>query len=246
MEPLTLLALAAGGLLLASGRKSKTGGASRPRPPECAALEPGGGRLAGVDYLEFVTAGADPGARLPMIISLHGLGYDYKGHIKHLEELQVPARIILPNAPYEKSGATKRTWWPTYSHRALKEASQGLAQFVHLIQQCRPTVGKPVFTGHSMGGYIAIDFATQFPELISYSVPVAGARGKSLWDIEPGVPMHAVHGKKDNSYDNAAAYYYAMSQRGLPVYLTTVEKGAHRIGTSNAEAWRSVLTHLIS
>jgi predicted esterase len=246
MSPVALIALAVGGIALTSSKRKKPASKSKPRPKECEAITTSGGRLANVDYLEIVTAGADPNARLPMIVSLHGLGYDYEAHIKHLEQIKVPVRIILPNAFYEKSGPKKRAWWPSYSNKALQDASKWLAQFVYLIQQCRPTVGKPVMTGHSMGGYIAIDFATQFPELISFSVPFAGARSSALWDIEPRVPVYAVHGMLDNSYDKAAAYYHAMSKRGLPVYLTSVEGGAHRIASANAEAWRGVLTHLVT
>jgi len=245
MSALPLIAIVAAGLALTSGRKSSSKPA--PRPKECDGLTHSGGRLAGIDYLEIVTGGADPNSRLPMIISLHGLGYDFNAHIKWLEELQVPARVILPNGFLPRSNnESKRTWWKSYSHKALQDASKGIAQFVHLIQQCRPTVGRPVITGHSMGGFIALDFATQFPELISFSVPVAATRGSSLWDIHPQVPVYAVHGKLDNSYSSAVSYYHEMHERGLPVYLTTVDSGSHRIASANAEAWRSVLEHLIS
>lgn len=182
-----------------------------------------------------------------MIVSLHGLGYDYSAHVKWLEQLKVPARIILPNAMFKQgSSEKKRAWWPSYSNSSLKKASQNLAEFVYLIQQCRPTVGKPVLTGHSQGGYVAIDFAAQFPELISFSVPVAGARNSLLWNEEPRVPMYPVHGTLDSSYSSAFKYYNEMLGRGLPVYLTAVDGGAHRLSTKNADAWRYVLEHLIS
>ncbi len=248
MVPLAFIAIAAG-IILASKRKSS----EKPHVPaknieECKGLTTSGGNLAGIDYLEIVTGGADPNARLPMIISLHGLGYDKTAHVKWFEKLQVPARIILPNGFYTQSGSsTKRIWWqPEYSIKKLQDASKRLAQFVFLIPQCRPTTKKPVITGHSMGGYIALDFAAQFPELISASVPVAAIRSSALWDIEPGVPVHAVHGKLDNSFNSGNAYYYAMNQRGLPVYLTAVDNGAHRLSYANASAWRQVLSYLVS
>ena len=247
MAPLALIALAAG--LAIAGRKkrpTKKPG-SNANLEECVGITDVGGHLAGLDYVEIVTGGVDPNSRLPMIISLHGLGYNSSSHIKWLEQIGVPARIILPNGFYAQSGnQSKRVWWRSYSHTALKNASKGIARFVWLIQQCRPTVGRPVITGHSMGGFVALDFATQFPELISASVPVAATRSKSLWDIYPRVPVHAVHGKLDNSYSSGAAYYYEMSQRGLPVYLTTVDGGAHRISSANAEAWIRVLSYLVS
>jgi predicted esterase len=232
---LPILALLSGGLFLASKRKSNT------LPAECEALTASGGRLAGVDYVEIVTGGADVNDQLPLVVSLHGLGYNSTSHIKWLESLQVQARIVLPNGFYEKGSDQKRAWWSSYSNKALQDASKRLASFVELIAQCRPTSGKPVMTGHSMGGFVALDFATQFPELISASVPVATTRSSALWDILPGVPVHGIHGKMDNSYNAGAAYYDHLAQLGLPVDMTTVSAGAHRLASANAAAWREVL-----
>jgi phospholipase/carboxylesterase len=246
MSAVALIALA--GLVAiasSSGKKASSKRGSAPPPAQCKGLSSSGGSLAGVDYLEIVTGGAEPNARLPMIVSLHGLGYDSSAHIKWLEQLRVPARIILPNGFYEKTGGSGRAWWPSYSNKAMRNASERLAQFVYLIQKCRPTSGRPIITGHSQGGYLAIDFASQFPELISYSVPVAGDRNSSSWDELPKVPLYPVHGTLDNSYASAFEYYNDLASRGLPVYLTAVEGGAHRLSSKNADAWRYVLEHLV-
>jgi len=171
---------------------------------------------------------------------------DKSAHIKWLEGLQVPARIILPNAPYFQDGnVEKRVWWPSYSNSNLKKASQGLSQFVSLIQQCRPTSGKPVMTGHSMGGFVALDFSTQFPQLISSAVPVATTRSSALWGIEPGVPIHGIHGELDSSFGSGKAYYDAMANKGLDVSFTAVPGAPHRLNNANAGTWRTILADLI-
>jgi len=267
MNPLVLIAAAVAGVAFSRPRrKSKAikdtakpsegiGGTATPAegiadvnvpdprvlPAECMGLTTEGGHLVGVDYIEFVTGGASVNDELPMIISLHGLGYDNTAHIKWLEEISTPARVILPNGFVEKTGRTKRAWWPSYSDRALKDASGWLADFVYRIQQCRPTRGKPVMTGHSMGGYVALDFATQFPELISASVPVAATRSKRLWDTHPGVPVHGLHGELDNSFEGANKYYYEMYERGLPVAMTAVPGAPHRLTSKTAGPWRDIL-----
>jgi phospholipase/carboxylesterase len=266
MSPIVFIAAAAAVAALARPRRKSKGsvppgssgtaspsknnsGAEAPStqalPPECLGLTAEGGQLAGVDYIEFVTGGAGENDELPMVISLHGLGYDNTAHIKWLEEFAIPVRIILPNGFFEKTGRTKRAWWPSYSDRALKEASQGLANFVYFIQQCRPTRGKPVMTGHSMGGYVALDFATQFPELIAATVPVAATRSKRLWDEHPGVPVHGIHGELDNSFESANRYYYEMYERGLPVAMTSVPGAPHRITSKVAGPWRDALSSFI-
>jgi len=214
-------------------------------PAECLGLTAQGGQLAGVDYIEFVTGGAREDDELPMIVSLHGLGYDNTAHIKWLKEIATPVRVILPNGFFEKTSRTKRAWWPSYSDRALKEASQGLANFVYFIQQCRPTRGRPVMTGHSMGGYVALDFATQFPELLTATVPVAATRSKRLWDVHPGVPVHGIHGELDNSFESANRYYYEMYERGLPVAMTSVSGAPHRITSKVAGPWIDALSSFI-
>lgn len=258
MNPFVIIAAAAAGFAFSRPRKRsksilgasqgglKPGHAPSPEPrvlpPECLGLTAQGGHLVGVDYIEFVTGGARADDELPMVISLHGLGYDNTAHIDWLKELVEPARVILPNGFFEKESSTKRAWWPSYSDRALKEASQGMANFVYFIQQCRPTRGKPIITGHSMGGFVALDFATQFPELISASVPVAATRSKRLWDEEPGVPVHGIHGELDGTLDRANSYYYEMYERGLPVGVTIVPRAPHRITSRLADPWREAIT----
>ena len=50
-------------------------------------------------YLELYTGGAKPGDRVPAIIAIHGLGDSPKNFGSVLEDLEVPARVILPRAP---------------------------------------------------------------------------------------------------------------------------------------------------
>lgn len=253
MNPLILVAAAAAGLAMSragrrAGKRAKkaaTGGSKGGAlPAECSGLGARGGRLQNVDYIEFVTGGAGENDMLPMVISLHGLGYDNTAHVKWLKEIGTPVRVILPNGFFEKQGSSRRAWWPSYSDAALKQASQWLASFVWMIQRCRPTRGKPIITGHSMGGFVALDFATQFPELIGGAVPVAATRSKRLWDIEPRVPVYGIHGELDGTFGRANEYYYAMYERGLPVSMTAVAGAPHRITTEVAGPWREVLVGL--
>jgi phospholipase/carboxylesterase len=253
-------------LVLASGKRKpsyadSSNGKPQPQPqPEkelriCEGVYLDGGQFEGIDYIELVTGGADPDEYLPMIIALHGLGQDKEYLADKLSDFPYPARIILPDAFYDRgSDLPGRKWWTGYSPQgfqhflseAIPEASDKLAAFVAELPQCVPTVGYPIMAGHSQGGYIALDFAASWPRLISASVPSAAWRPTLLWDLEPEVPVYAIHGENDDGvpYDRSVEYYVEMNDRGLDVYLDSTS-GAHRLGTVNLQAWFDNLAYAI-
>jgi len=250
-------------VLVAAGsrkRSSSSGGASsRPQPQDngdnelriCEGVYLDGGTFEGMEYLEIVTGGADPDEYLPMIIALHGLGQDKEYLADKLSDFPLPARIIIPDAFYDRGdGLDGRKWWKGYSPQgfqaflaeAIPAASDKLAAFVAELPDCVPTIGDPIIAGHSQGGYVALDFAASWPELVSASVPSAAWRPEALWDIEPGVPVFAIHGTKDDGvpYDRSLDYYQEMSDRGLDVYLDSTS-GAHSLSSTNLAAWYDAL-----
>lgn len=215
-----------------------------------------GGELEGMDYLEIVTGGADPDDYLPMIIALHGLGQDKEYLANKLADFDERARIIIPDAFYDRGdNYDGRKWWRGYHPdglqafmaEAIPEASKKLAPFVAELPHCVPTLGDPIIAGHSQGGYIALDFAASFPELITASVPSAAWRPVALWDIEPAAPVLAIHGANDTGvdYERSLEYYEEMIARGAPVELLTTS-GAHTLGSKNLAAWHDVLAESIA
>lgn len=264
MGGLALVAVLA--LALASGKRKRSSSTSsssqaQPQPqPEkelriCEGVYLDGGYVEGMDYIELVTGGADPDEYLPMIIALHGLGQDKEYLADKLSDFPYPARIIIPDAFYDRGeDLDGRKWWRGYSPQgfqhflseAIPEASDKLAAFVAELPHCVPTIGDPIIAGHSQGGYVALDFAASWPELVSASVPSAAWRPELLWDVEPQVPVYAIHGENDDGvpFDRSLEYYVEMSERGLPVYLDATS-GAHRLASTNLAAWYDNLAYAI-
>lgn len=257
-----IFALAAAGALFLAGSggkrgKSSSSGSRNPPlgtpPDDCVDTEVGVYR--GLNFIEVLTGGAQPGERLPMVIALHGLGYDKFSIEDPLKGLGT-ARVIIPDAFYDRSeGLSGRRWWKgssgntfksfqDYLAWAIPDASENLAPFVEGIQKCYPTYGKPVITGHSQGGYVALDFAASFPNLIKGSVPISALRPKGIWDNEPRVPVSAIMGKHDDNYDVGKEYYEEMIARGAPLTFRTTG-GAHRLAEANITAWRQEIESLL-
>jgi predicted esterase len=216
----------------------------------CDGVGPDGGETDGAVYTEIVTGGANPNASLPMVIALHGLGQDKEYMANKLAGLDFPARIIIPDGLYDRAeGYPGRRWWRGYNPAGLQahmtekipEAVELLAPFVARIQNCRPTIGRPLVVGHSQGGYVALEFAL-YPQLVSGVVSSAAWRPVALWNEEPVTPVIAVHGKNDTGvdYDRSLDYYEEMIDRGLD-FEHRPTSGSHSLGTTNLNAFKQAI-----
>jgi predicted esterase len=210
-----------------------------------------GGTTDGLTYTEILTGGATANETLPMVIALHGLGQTKEYLVNKLNGLNLRARVIIPDAFYDRTGDLPgRKWWKGYHPQGLQahmtevipEASEKLAPFVARLPRCRPTIGLPVLAGHSQGGYIVLDFAAAYPQLVSGIVSSASWRPVALWDDVPVAPVIAVHGKNDTGvdYDRSLEYYEEMIARGAPLEHRATN-GSHSLGTSNLNAWKQAI-----
>ncbi len=187
----------------------------QPKPPaEPASADPTTAaelpEVAGVHYLELVTAGADPNAELPMIIAIHGLGDSPEGFQSLLADFDRPARVILPRAldPHEPGWS----WFPIRARDAdveglaagIDHAADTLAPAIAELSKQRPTRGKPILTGFSQGGMLSFALAVEHGELFSVALPVGGWLPPPLWpkpDADPKLapPIIAFHGDADRA-----------------------------------------------
>lgn len=165
---------------------------------------------AGLRYLEVVVGDADPSAKMPMVVFLHGRadrphppqGDSWYGVTRSV-------RLILPVAPDHLGDGF--TWLPHSVTEgrtgeltdALVERSDQLGRFLELVRARHPTVGRPIVSGFSQGGMLAFAVATGHPSAVGEAYPLAG------W-LPPGAmptsrvrsedrapPIRAMHGTDD-------------------------------------------------
>lgn len=179
-----------------------------PAPPATAPA-PAYRALAGVEYVEFVTGKADPEARLPLVIAIHGLGDRPERFSVLVDDLPIAARVILPRGidPLPEGGYS---WFPIRARSpdvsglsgGIARAGDALVPFVRELVATRPTVGKPVVTGFSQGGMLSFYLAVRAPELFAAAFPVGGWLPPPLWPRQKPAgapPIAALHGAVDQA-----------------------------------------------
>jgi phospholipase/carboxylesterase len=197
--------------------------------------------VAGVHYLERVTADADPNAALPMIVAIHGLGDSPEGFASLLEGFDQPARVILPRAldAHEPGWS----WFPIRARdndvdklaAGIEQAANALAPAIAELTRQRPTVGKPIVTGFSQGGMLSFALAVHHGELFSAALPVGGWLPPPLWPKSaPGPdtpPIVAFHGDNDRAvaYEPTEAAVVHLQKSGYRVELNTYVGIGHAI-----------------
>lgn len=244
MNPIVLFALGAGAIALTS-RPSR--GIKR----RCPALADAGGSLAGFDYIEFVTGGANPNTSLPLIVYFHSLGSEPRGLAKTLQDLSAPARVVMPRGN-ERWGSGP-AWWPMRSkdedqHRLagyMYKTSRQMSEFIHEISRCRPTIGKPILAGHSQGGMMTMITAAANPKAFRGAVAASGWIPVELWPKRLP-PMIAIHGTADITvpYPRTKDFLERAIQAGLPIRFIPIEGAGHGLSGQLRKTWKSAIEQM--
>lgn len=177
------------------------------------ALAMGGGayvysRTPALQYIEVLTAGAKAEERLPMIVALHGLGDTPEAFVEVYRGFPSKARIIAPRAP-EPWGSRGFQWFRArVRSRGSKAVADGtmrsailVARLVEELVDDKPTIGKPVVTGFSQGGFITYAVAVHHAKLVRGAVPLSGGlMPESFPTARPdnAPPIRALHGAADS------------------------------------------------
>jgi phospholipase/carboxylesterase len=163
---------------------------------------------AGVQYLEIVTARADPASELPLVMAIHGLGDRPENFAPVLADLDEPARLIVPRALSAYHGGF--SWFPFRGElrdeaveKGVVAAAQALAKALDALQKTRPTRGRPIVTGFSQGGALSFALAVLHPTSVAAAIPVGGwvAFPLPLPKAAAGAPrppITALHGAADS------------------------------------------------
>lgn len=169
------------------------------------------GSLAQFHYLTFVTGGAKPTDRLPLIVGLPYSGAKLGDMVGYFAGIDFKARVVLPQGRYPRP-ADGHSWFPAdYATMApgKREALtfavvDQVSAFVATATQTFPTRGKPVVVGVSYGADVGFLLALRHPGQLAAAFPVA-ARFLPAWmprenTCKPRCPLiYAMHGEQDTT-----------------------------------------------
>ncbi len=185
------------------------------------------------DWIELVTGDADPQARLPLVIALHGRGGRAEGMARVMRRLNAPARVIVPRGPVKvkRGDAWFRQNVRTESAElvdAVRRANKRLSRIIKRAVRTRPTCGPVTIVGISQGGMLAIAFAAEHPSDVAVAVPIAAWVPRELWPRQH-VAVTAFHGTADEHvpYAWAKAMIDAMQARGDRARIVPQEGVGH-------------------
>jgi phospholipase/carboxylesterase len=180
-----------------------------------------------------------------MIVAIHGMGDRPESWIGPWGGLPVKARIIAPRAPRRYgSGFSWFTYPPKSEESAaqeIREAADLVAAGLHAWQEDRPTVGKPIVTGFSQGGFLSFAIAVLHPGDVALAIPMSGGLPRPLVPREPidaaaFPPIFAVHGDADRLVPISMAREPVQRMRALGMRADLVElPGVDH--TMNGEMW---------
>ncbi|PRQ08290.1 alpha/beta hydrolase [Enhygromyxa salina] len=215
--------------------------------------------IAGIQYLEVVTGGASADAELPMIVALHGNGAFPRlmehallrnpGTATHpAARFDSPARCIFLRGTQAAQAPGHARWFSITANEAqaspeqlaalsaqIADRSDEVAAAITALAAARPTIGKPIITGHSQGGILVYGLAVRHPELFAAALPVSGWLPKPLWPKHnanadaKGLKLIALHGARDTvvGFDADKAGVEQLIRLGYDVELHTFPDVRH-------------------
>jgi phospholipase/carboxylesterase len=194
-----------------------------------------------VHYVEVLTAGARPADALPLVIAIHGLGDRPERFGWLLRDLEVPARVIVPQGldPWHDGYAwfPIRVWNPDPKRVAagIRRAANALVAAIGELQRRYDAPGKVVVTGFSQGGMLSFALAIEHPELVAAAFPLAGWLPETMVPTgppQPGTPrICAFHGVDDEVLPIAPTrkLVRSMDEHGFEVELHEIDRTGHSV-----------------
>lgn len=170
---------------------------------------------------------ADSATPAALVIFLHGAGERGSDNLQHLTHgapaflnpairTKHPAYVVAPQCPYGQ-------WWSGRNLELVMELIDTLCA-EHPIDQNRVLI-----TGISMGGYGTWDLITQHPQRFAAAVPICGGGNPDLAGRIQHLPVHVVHGTKDDVVfvDRSRLMVEALQKLNAPVQYTEYPDALH-------------------
>ena len=181
------------------------------------------------EYIVKYSGEADTSASLPMLIALHGNGDTPDNFYETaLDQLSIPARIILLKAPISMGRGSA---WP-HNNTNIQQYSDAIAEIIPLLQNNFPTKKQPALLGFSGGGAMAYHLTAAHPEHFSYIFPVSGNMKKQNLAGLPRknnrrLKVFAFHGAQDSlvNISGGRMAYQLLQGRGANIHFKEFQGG---------------------
>ena len=151
-----------------------------------------------VGYVVKNTSGASSSDTLPMLVALHGNGDTPSNFFgTALDEISVPARIILLKAPLPYGTGYA---WPSRKDKYAYYA-QAVIEAIQIIQKKYPSKGHPHVLGFSGGAMMAYYLGATQGDDFSSVVAISGYLPEEFipkYQHHNVVPIIAFHGEQDD------------------------------------------------
>ena len=179
---------------------------------------------------------AEPGAKLPLVVAVHGLGASPESILELYDGLGVPVRLVAPRAPDAWQVGT--SWYPIdqpeRAPQVVKRRAELLVSLLTYLRKQRPTEGLPIVTGFSQGGVLSFALAAYHPQRVAAALPLAGMLSPSLTGFRKapaGFRVTALHGKIDGRIRFAQAEQTVARLRevGTEATLTGFDGVGHEV-----------------
>ena len=198
------------------------------------------------EYIVKYSGNAETSASLPMLIALHGNGDTPDNFYETaLDQLSIPARIILLKAPISMGRGTA---WPM-DGLDLQRYTNAISEIIPLLQEKFPTKKQPALFGFSGGGVMAYYLSAAHPDQFSYIFPISGRlKQKNLVDIQnklnSNLKVFAFHGVQDKlvNISGGRTAYQLLQDRGTRIYFQEFQGGHLGVFTNMKEE----ISHLVN
>jgi predicted esterase len=160
--------------------------------------------VLGFNYQEIVRGNEK--TKLPLLIAFHFSSSSPEELMTYFDSLSFPVRIIIPRGNYPKRGGHSYLPKDHYSQdtatqiKTVRATVDSMALFIEHFAEKHNT--KPIVSGISQGGDLALLLAIYYPQLIRASFPLLGFIHRQVYEdlpkpAGPAVPIYLYHGEED-------------------------------------------------
>ena len=186
-----------------------------------------------IPYLIVAPADAPPDA--PIVLALHGRGDRGERFARLAEQLRLPLRFVVGDAPMPWGARGGRRWFDMKSPDLPAQLSARVADLVSLADVVAarwPQAPTPILLGFSQGAMLSLQALAQRPDRFAGVIALSGSLlvTEGLTPAKAGRPALITTGTKDRVVPSARSRAAAAALEALGHQVDTLEfEGGHMV-----------------